>query len=140
MKHVHKWLPVTAFESTFLGNAIDNINAQSSVIGKLKTLINAHTGKVTGINLFNDVPKFGVAVSLSNLNNPVTVAGVTMLVIGEVGKRLKIPHANKLRRVGADIAIPSAFGSLFSGASGTGHIQTLDTSSLNESIHGRIGI
>lgn len=132
MKHVHKWLPITAFESTFLGNAIDNINAQSSIFGKIKTLINAHTGKVIGINLFNDVPKFGMQISLSNLNNPVTMGGVTMLVVGEIGRRLKVPHAGKLRRVGADIAIPSAIGSLFSGDAGTGFIQqTVTTSSSN---------
>jgi hypothetical protein len=121
-----------SFESTFLGNAVDNINAQSTLGNKIKTLINAHTGKVTGLNFFNDVPKFGVQVGFQNLGNPLTVAGITMLAAGVVGRRLNIPYAGRLKSIGGKIAFPAAIGSIFVGDAGTGYIT--QTPSLIQSV------
>jgi len=119
-----KYLPMMAFASTFYGNAVDNINSQTTVGGKVKTLVNATTGKVIGINFFNDAPKFGVAITPQNMLNPLTSAGATLMVIGIVGKKLGLPRAGTLKSVGSKIAIPSAIGALFGGDVGTGFIQT----------------
>jgi hypothetical protein len=122
MKQVHKWLPAVSFGSTFLGNAVDNINSQVDLVAKGKTLVNAVTGKVTGINLFSGVPQFGVKVGFPNLSHPLVVSGVTMLALGWVGTKLKIPHTGKVKRIGADIAIPALIGSIFQGDVGVGSI------------------
>jgi len=122
-----KWLPLASFESTFLGNAMDNINSQPDVMSKLKTLVNAHTGKVLGLNLFNDAPKFGVKIGFSNIGNPLVVAGATMAVAGIVGKRFNLPYVGKLKSLGMKIAVPAAIGSIFEGDVGVGAITTTPT-------------
>ena len=129
---VSKWIPLASFESTFLGNAIDNINAQADLMGKVKTLVNAHTGKVLGINFFNDAPKFGVKIGFSNIGNPLTVAGVTLMVAGIVGKKFGIPYTGKLKSLGGKIAIPAAIGSLFEGDQGTGFMTQVQTQGITQ--------
>jgi len=119
---VQKWLPLASFESTFLGNAIDNINAQPDLMMKAKTLVNAHTGKVLGLNLFSDAPKFGVKVGFSNIGNPLVVAGATMAIAGIVGKRFNLPYVGRLKGIGMKIAVPAAIGSIFEGDVGVGAI------------------
>jgi hypothetical protein len=124
---VKKWIPLASFESTFLGNAIDNINAQPDLMMKAKTLVNAHTGKVLGLNLFNDAPKFGVKVGFSNIGNPLVIAGATMLVAGVIGKRLGLPYVGQLKSLGTKIAVPAAIGSIFEGDVGVGQITNTPT-------------
>jgi len=119
---VQKWLPLASFESTFLGNAIDNINSQPDLMAKAKALVNAHTGKVLGLNLFSDAPKFGVKVGFSNVGNPLVVAGATMAIAGIVGKRFNLPYVGRLKSLGMKIAIPAAIGSIFEGDVGVGAI------------------
>lgn len=124
---IQKWIPLASFESTFLGNAMDNINAQADLMAKVKTIVNAHTGKVLGLNLFNDVPKFGVKIGFTNIGNPLVVAGATMAVAGMIGRRFNIPYTGKLRSLGMKIAVPAAIGSLFEGDVGVGAITTTPT-------------
>lgn len=136
LSSVSKYIPLAAFESTFLGNALDNINAQPDLMGKLKALVNAHTGKVLGLNLFSDAPKFGVKIGFSNIGNPLTVAGVSLMVAGIIGKKFNIPYTGRLKSLGAKIAVPAAIGSMFEGDVGVGAITNvaLTTNSSGSSI------
>jgi hypothetical protein len=118
---------LASFESAFLGNAIDNINAQPDLMAKVKTIVNAHTGKVLGLNLFSDAPKFGVQIGFSNIGNPLVVAGATMAVAGIVGKRFNLPYVGKLKSIGMKIAVPAAIGSIFEGDVGVGAITATPT-------------
>lgn len=94
---------------------------------KAKTLVNAHTGKVLGLNLFNDAPKFGVKVGFSNIGNPLVIAGATMAVAGIVGKRFNLPYVGSLKSIGMKIAVPAAIGSIFEGDVGVGAITNTPT-------------
>lgn len=97
-----------------------DINGQATMGGKLKTIANAITGRVTNLNLFGDVPKYPMKINPSGMWNPFTQSGVTMLAVGigsqYLAKALKVPaigRLGKLKSLGAAIAVGGAAGGLF---------------------------
>jgi hypothetical protein len=120
MHTVSKFILPASFAATFYGNAIDNVNSQPSVGGKVKTLVNATTGKVLGLNLFQDAPQFSVNIGLSNIGNPVTLGGATLFGVGLIGEAVGLPRSRTLKSVGGKIAVGSLIGSLFLGDAPSG--------------------
>lgn len=116
MRQVNKYLPIASFSSTFFN--VGDINAQSDFMMKFKNVANQITGKVSGINFFSDTTQYGVNISVSRINNPVTVGGITLAVIGMIAGKFKLPHAGQVKNIGMKIAIPSAIGAIIGGNPG----------------------
>lgn len=109
-----------AFIGALTNDIQGDINGQATIGGKLKTIANALTGRVSNLNLFGDVPKYAMKINPSGMWNPFTQSGVTMLAVGigsqYVAKALKVPAIGKLGRLkglGAAMAIGGAAGGLF---------------------------
>ena len=109
-----------AFIGALTNDIQGDINGQPTIGGKLKTVANALTGRVSNLNLFGDVPKYAMKINPSGMWNPFTQSGVTMLAVGigsqYLAKALKVPAIGKLGRLkglGAAMAIGGAAGGLF---------------------------
>jgi len=58
---------------------------------RIKTFVNEIGGRTTGLNLFNDAPKFSQTFSIEGaLTNQQTVSGIIALFYNELTKKVKI--------------------------------------------------
>lgn len=115
-----KVAPPITFVSALTADIQGDINAQPTFGGKLKTIANAITGRVSNINAFSDVPKYAMKINPSGMWNPFTQGALTMIAAGFIGqyagRRLGIPGLGKLgqlKGLGGAILPAALAGGLF---------------------------
>ena len=114
-------LPPLVFVQQLTSKDTAVIDSQPTTTGRLKTIVNDITGRVTGFNIFQDVPRFQQTMNPSGIWNQYTATGVGALIAGEVinrvGSSMKIPKVSsggkKIRNIGASVIIPAKVGGFF---------------------------
>lgn len=102
-------IAVGAGTQSFLGT--DGMNAINGATGfnKLKVMVNAVTGKTTGLNMFNDVTKFNQNLNVNGAMNAYTMAAVATEIYARVPIK-RLPFKREAQKVGRKLGLAGLLG------------------------------
>ena len=106
-------LPAFVFVQQLTSKDQADINAQTTLMGKVKVVSNVITGRIGGLNLFSGVPQYGRTINPSGMANPWTGMSVAALVYGTLGKKWNLPQHGKVNTLGRKMLLPALLGGLF---------------------------
>jgi len=89
------------------------IGNQPTTGATVKTLINDVTGRITGINIFSDVPKFGQTVNPAGIINPYSTVAVGGIIVGSILRKFGIRGGAQIRGLSARALVPAMVGGFF---------------------------